>query len=91
MADRLVITKTDLISQETLAILKRDLLRLNPTAKLFDVNSDIFDAAGLLTEGVSDPETKLREVQHWLRIVGRSNARLIMDPAQIIVPSIPKI
>jgi G3E family GTPase len=66
IADRLVITKTDLISQETLALLKRELLRLNPTAKLFDVNSDIFDAAGLLTEGVSDPESKLREVQHWL-------------------------
>src|ERR1700733_13722606 len=66
IADRLMITKTDLISLETLAVLKRDLQRLNPTAKLFDVNSDIFDAAGLLTEGVSDPESKLREVQHWL-------------------------
>jgi G3E family GTPase len=66
IADRIVITKTDLISQETLALLRHNLLRLNPTAKLFDVNSDIFDAAGLLTEGVSDPESKLREVQHWL-------------------------
>ena len=66
IADRLVITKTDLISREQLERLKRDLSRLNPTSRIFDVQSDHFDASALLTEGVADAASKLREVQHWL-------------------------
>jgi G3E family GTPase len=68
IADRLVLTKTDLISPTQLESLQRDLSRLNPTARGFDVQSDRFDAAALLTEGVTDPATKLREVRHWLSV-----------------------
>ena len=39
IADRLVITKTDLISPEQFQTLARQLLRLNPTARAFDVHS----------------------------------------------------
>lgn len=66
IADRLVITKTDLVSGDHAAALRRDLSRLNPTSRIFDVQSDDFDAAALLTHGVTDPASKLREVQHWL-------------------------
>jgi G3E family GTPase len=66
IADRLVITKTDLISREQLKGLKSDLSRLNPTSRIFDVQSDYFDASALLTEGIADAASKLREVQHWL-------------------------
>ena len=66
IADRLVVTKTDLVSDDHATALRRDLARLNPTARIFDVQSDDFDAAVLLTHGVADPATKLREVQHWL-------------------------
>jgi G3E family GTPase len=66
VADRLVITKTDMVEQQETEALKGALARLNPTARIFDVNSNGFGAEALLTSGVSDPATKLAEVQHWL-------------------------
>jgi G3E family GTPase len=66
IADRIVVTKSDLISAEQQKTLKCELSRLNPTSRIFDVQSDRFDAAVLLTEGITDPATKLSEVQHWL-------------------------
>jgi G3E family GTPase len=66
IADRLVITKTDLISRGQFDALARQLLRLNPTARIFDVHSHDFNASSLLFEGVGDPATKLTEVRHWL-------------------------
>jgi G3E family GTPase len=58
VADRLVITKTDMIDSQDAEKLKRALTRLNPTARIFDVNSTAFDAEALLTNGISDPATK---------------------------------
>lgn len=66
IADRLVITKTDLITSEQFEKVSRELSRLNPTSRLFDVQSRDFDAASLLVEGVADPATKMNEVRHWL-------------------------
>jgi G3E family GTPase len=66
IADRLVITKTDLTSREHFEVLARHLLRLNPTARVFDVHSQDFNVSSLLFEGVADPTRKLGEVRHWL-------------------------
>jgi G3E family GTPase len=66
VADRLVITKTDMIQSDRAETLAAALSRLNPTARIFDVNSAHFDANALLTAGVTDPATKLAEVRHWL-------------------------
>jgi G3E family GTPase len=66
VADRLVITKTDMIQSDRVETLAAALSRLNPTARIFDVNSAHFDANALLTAGVTDPATKLAEVRHWL-------------------------
>jgi G3E family GTPase len=66
IADRLVVTKTDLISHEQFEALAPQLLRLNPTARIFDVHSHEFDASSLLFEGVADSATKLDEVRHWV-------------------------
>jgi G3E family GTPase len=66
IADRLVVTKTDLISADHFETLTRQLLRLNPTTRLFDVHSRDFDGSSLLFRGVADAETKLSEVRHWL-------------------------
>jgi G3E family GTPase len=54
------------VEQQETEALKGALARLNPTARIFDVNSNGFGAEALLTSGVSDPATKLAEVQHWL-------------------------
>jgi G3E family GTPase len=66
VADRLVITKTDMIAPDRTQALKSALSRLNPAARIFDVHANGFNAAALVTGGVSDPKTKLAEVQHWL-------------------------
>lgn len=66
VADRLVITKTDMIAPDRAQALKSALSRLNPAARIFDGNAGGFDAGALFTGGVSDPNTKLAEVLHWL-------------------------
>jgi G3E family GTPase len=63
-ADRLVITKTDMVGHTQ--TLKNALSRINPTAQIVDANATGFDAHALLIGGVSDPDTKLAEVQRWL-------------------------
>jgi G3E family GTPase len=78
-ADRLVITKTDMVEDQQTETLRGALIRLNPTARIFDVNSNSFSAAALLTSGVSDPATKLAEVQHWLS--GTADAHLSGEDA----------
>jgi G3E family GTPase len=67
-ADRLVITKTDMIGNELNQTLKNALSRLNPTAQIVDANATGFDAHALLLGGVGDPDTTLAEVQRWLAI-----------------------
>ena len=66
VADRLVITKTDMVDLDQAQALKNALSRVNPTARIFDVNGSGFDADTLLSGGVTDPKTKLAEVRHWL-------------------------
>ena len=74
VADRLVVTKTDMISLDRAQALKTALTRLNPTARIFDVNAPQFDANMLLSEGVADAGTKLAEVRHWLASTGSNHA-----------------
>ena len=66
IADRIVITKTDLISRGSYDALRGELASLNPTSRIFDVRADRLDVAALLTESVTDPASKLKEVKHWL-------------------------
>ena len=74
MADRLVVTKTDLIDHDQYAVLLGELSRLNPTSRFFDVHSPDFDANSLLVEGVTDQATKLQEVRHWLKASAEQEA-----------------
>jgi G3E family GTPase len=66
MADRLVITKTDIAPPGAIAALRARLARINPTARLFEAQAGGFSPAALLAEGVADPETRAAEVQQWL-------------------------
>lgn len=65
MADRLVLTKTDLAPLEKIAELKLRLQRLNPSAALLDIKEA--KAKKLLNAGLYNPETKSLDVQKWLR------------------------
>ena len=65
VADRIVLTKTDL--NEDAALLKTRLRRLNPAAALLSAIDGRIEPAGLFGAGLYDPSNKSLEVQHWLR------------------------
>ncbi len=65
VADRLVVSKTDLASDGEREALMARLHRLNPRAQIIPVGDP--DIAQLITScGVYDPETKTADVRRWL-------------------------
>lgn len=67
MADRLVITKTDLVEDEnSLSELRTRLEKLNPSADICDAARDKIGAAQLLNAGLYNPDTKHPDVRRWL-------------------------
>ena len=66
VADRIVLTKTDLAAEEALARLRARLARLNPTAALMTASFGDTDIAALLEADIYDPEIKAAEIQGWL-------------------------
>ena len=67
LADRLVLTKTDLASDAAVAALSAELARLNPAAELCHADDASEDAALLLGRDVFQAEGKAAEVGRWLR------------------------
>lgn len=67
VADRLLITKTDLVDNEVLLGLQNRLRGLNPAAPQIIAENGIADPAVLFDAGLYDPRTKTLEVQRWLR------------------------
>jgi len=66
VADRLVITKSDLADTAALAALSARLQTLNPTARLLDAAKGEAGAAALLDAGLYDPTRKTPDVRAWL-------------------------
>ncbi|MFN7167444.1 MAG: CobW family GTP-binding protein [Pannonibacter sp.] len=70
VADRLVLTKTDLLTgpegQASLSALRMRLKTLNPGAVQLDAASGEADAARLFNAGLYDPATKIPDVARWL-------------------------
>ena len=70
VADRLVITKTDLIKEpisgKELERLKRKLIELNPGAVILFRHAPAFDFYRLFDTSLYDPETKTTNVRNWL-------------------------
>ncbi len=68
VADRIVITKTDLPeAAASLQALRARLAALNPGADLIDVGDQRTGYAALFECGVYNPETKTVDVQRWLK------------------------
>lgn len=65
VADRLVLTKTDL--QEPSDDLMAELKHLNPGASVLNAQDGSATAAALINCGLYDPESKIPDVQKWLR------------------------
>ncbi len=71
VADRMVLTKTDLARGSTaranLARLRAQLNTINPTAPLLERNAPAFDLHNLFDTSLYDPATKTFDVQKWLK------------------------
>jgi G3E family GTPase len=66
VADRLLLTKCDLASDEGRRALETRLAALNPGAPIVEVTGGAVDPAFLFNLGLFDPNTKTVEVQRWL-------------------------
>lgn len=66
VADRIVLTKTDLAEKARIAELKAALARLNPTAPILDAATDPLAPDDLMAADVYDPARKTAEVRRWL-------------------------
>ncbi len=75
VADRLLLTKTDLVSPTQSAALFERLCRLNPAAPITIVRHGEVDPARILNAGLYNPETKSLDVQRWLKAEAYTPAR----------------
>ena len=66
VADRLVITKTDLAAKDNVDALRAKLRELNPAATLLEANHGDLSPERLLDAGVFDPTSKSPDVERWL-------------------------
>jgi G3E family GTPase len=78
VADRLVLTKTDLMTspadRTSLDALRARLHALNPAAHLLDAAAGEADAAHLLNCGLYDPTDKIPDVKRWLAAEAYANS-----------------
>ncbi|MGI9490376.1 MAG: CobW family GTP-binding protein [Geminicoccaceae bacterium] len=74
IADRLVLTKSDIADTKTLDGAKRALAQLNATAPIIDVHEETFNPDALMTSDLYDAEAKAVEVTRWLERLGQTPA-----------------
>jgi G3E family GTPase len=66
VADRILLTKTDLVAANEVIALEARLRALNPTAPILPVVNGKVDAASILEAGLYNPATKSNDVLKWL-------------------------
>lgn len=66
VADRLLLTKTDLVDDAARAMLRARLATLNPAAPVIAVRDGAVDPASLFDVGLWDPASKSDDVRRWL-------------------------
>lgn len=67
VADRLLMTKTDVAEPKSAEALTERLKNLNPAAPILPVSQGQIEAAALFNAGLYDPTTKTLDVQGWLK------------------------
>jgi G3E family GTPase len=67
VADRLLLTKSDLAEATKVAVLTDRLRKLNPAAPIHPIRDGQIDAAELLNAGLYNPGTKSLDVRRWLK------------------------
>lgn len=66
VADRIVVTKSDIAEPDAVRRLIANLKQINRAATIYDVQTDTMDADDLLSRDIYDPATKSDEVRRWL-------------------------
>lgn len=66
VADRLIMSKTDLADAEAMAALGQRLIRLNPTADILPLDAIRTPDASLFVSDIHDAEARAGEVERWL-------------------------
>jgi G3E family GTPase len=74
VADRIVLTKTDLADADTRARIVTRLNELNPAAPIFDAATGEATAERILNSGLYDPNQKIPDVKRWLAAEAYSQA-----------------
>jgi len=74
VADRLILTKTDLVPPAAVAGIRRALAALNPTVPIVDANPDSVEPEDLFAAESFDPSAKAAEVRGWLTEESRHHA-----------------
>ena len=67
MADRLLLTKTDIAEEDCISSLEDRLAGINPSAPRYRVVQGEIDPDRLFGAGLYDPTTKSADVRNWLR------------------------
>ena len=67
MADRLLLTKTDIAGEDGVSALEDRLAGINPGAPRYRVVEGEIEPGRLFGAGLYDPETKSADVRNWLR------------------------
>ncbi|MCB5187742.1 GTP-binding protein [Methylobacillus caricis] len=83
VADVLLLTKTDLATEEQLQALSTALEALNPGATQYRIRHGEIDPAAIVDAGLFDPEGKQAQPQRWLRAPSRSKAGRGMLPQAV--------
>jgi G3E family GTPase len=66
VADRIVISKTDITPDDEIELLRAELLQINRTAVQFDAGSDSLSPSVLIANDIYDLRAKAGEVRAWL-------------------------
>ena len=79
-ADRLVVSKVDLVPPEQAAALRAQLQRLNPAATIVAASEESDISAALLTHDIHDEAARANEVSSWLATAEHEHEHDSPDP-----------
>lgn len=74
VADRIVLTKTDLAEPAEVEALRRAVVRLNGSAPIGDASDNAIGPRGLIIDDLYDAEGRLRDVSRWIESAGVDHA-----------------
>ena len=93
VADRIVVSKTDMVRREKIDALKTRLAALNPGARLLEAVAGEIEPDLLFDTGLYQPGAKTPDVQKWLRAEAYRQAlplRSVLSQTRVRTPTAPR-